>query len=123
MIPKRNEGGIILEKDGQEIKDKNEIAEKIKSINQEFENKKATSEEIFYMLETPIKNIKNESLLENCYFMDIPGLNEHNASYIDTIFSVILDEDIHFEITMFDAKVIGQQNIIDIFKSLEEKKS
>lgn len=55
--------------------------------------------------------------------MDIPGLNEHNASYIDTIFSVILDEDIHFEITMFDAKVIGQQNIIDIFKSLEEKKS
>ena len=38
------------------------------------------------MLETPIKNIKNNELLEKCYFMDIPGLNEHGASYIDIIF-------------------------------------
>ena len=36
VIPKRNEGGIILKKNGHEIKDKNEIAEKIKYINQEF---------------------------------------------------------------------------------------
>ena len=121
VIPKRN-NGIILEKEGPEIKDKAEIAEKIKAINQEFENKKVTSDDLFYMLETPINNIKNEELLENCYFMDIPGLNEHGASYIDNIFSVILDEDIQFEIIVFDAKAIGHQNIIDIFQNLENKK-
>ena len=121
VIPKRA-NGISLQKDGKEINDKNEIIEKIKQINQEFENKTVTSDDLFYMLETPIKNIKNEALLENCYFMDIPGLNEHGASYIDNIFSVILDEDILFEIIVFDAKAIGQQNIIDIFQNLENKK-
>ena len=121
VIPKRD-NGIVLEKDGQEINDKEEIAEKIKQINQEFEEKIATSDDIFYMLETPINNIKNKALLENCYFMDIPGLNEHGAKYIDNIFSVINDEDILFEIIVFDAKSIGQQNIIDIFQNLENKK-
>ena len=121
VIPKRA-NGISLQKDGKEINDKNEIIEKIKQINQEFENKTVTSDDLFYMLETPIKNIKNEALLENCYFMDIPGLNEHGASYIDNIFSVILDEDILFEIIVFDAKAIGQQNIIDIFQNLEKIK-
>ena len=121
VIPKRN-NGIVLEKEGQEINDKEEITEKIKQINQQFEEKPATSEEIFYMLETPINNIKNENLLENCYFMDIPGLNEHGAQYINNIFSIITDEDILFEIIVFDAKSIGQQNIVDIFTSLETKK-
>ena len=122
VILKKNDNGIYVEKDGEEIGDKKEIIEKIKKINQEFENKKVTSDDLFYMLETPINNIKNEALLENCYFMDIPGLNEHGASYIDNIFSVILDKDILFEIIVFDAKAIGQKNIIDIFQSLESKK-
>lgn len=113
---------ITLEKEGPEIKDKNEINEKIKSINQQLENKKPTNTDLFYMLETPIKNINNETLLENCYFMDIPGLNEHGASYIESIFTLILDEDILFEIIVFDALSIGQQNIIDIFQNLENKK-
>ena len=121
VIPKRSDS-LILEKEGPEIKDKNEINEEIKKINQKFDKAKPTSNDIFYMLETPIKNIKNQTLLENCYFMDIPGLNEHGASYIDNIFSVILDEDILFEIIVFDALSIGQQNIIDIFQNLEKKK-
>jgi GTPase Era involved in 16S rRNA processing len=71
------------------------------------------------MLETPIKNIKNNELLEKCYFMDIPGLNEHGASYIDIIFTLFNINDILFEIIIFDATKIGQQN--NIFKNLEKK--
>ena len=41
------------------------------------------------MLETPIKYINNDQLLDKCIFMDIPGLNENNANYIDNIFSII----------------------------------
>ena len=122
VILKKSENGIVVEKNGEEISDKDEIAEKISQINQEFENKKVTSDDLFYMLETPINNIKNQSLLENCYFMDIPGLNEHGAEYIDNIFNIITYEDILFEIIVFDAKSIGQQNIIEIFKNLENKK-
>lgn len=121
VIPKRS-NSLILEKEGPEIKDRNEINERIKQINKEFNEKKPTSNDIFFMLETPIKNIKNQALLDNCYFMDIPGLNEHGASYIDNIFSVILNDDILFEIIVFDALSIGQQNIIDIFQNLEKKK-
>ena len=81
VILKKSENGIVVEKNGEEISDKDEIAEKISQINQEFENKKVTSDDLFYMLETPINNIKNQSLLENCYFMDIPGLNENKKKW------------------------------------------
>ena len=93
VIPKRNDY-VILEKEGQEIRDIKEIKKKIKTLNQEFENKNLTNKDLFFMLEAPIKNIKNKILLENCYFMDIPGLNEHGASYIDIIFILFNINDI-----------------------------
>ena len=74
------------------------------------------------MLEAPIKNIKNESLLEQCYFMDIPGLNENKNSYIEIIFSLININDILFEIMVFDSTSIDSDNTMNIFKALKEKK-
>ena len=47
--------------------------------NKEFENKSVTSDDSFYLTETPT-NIKNEILLKNWYFMDMLGLNEKGAS-------------------------------------------
>ena len=119
VIPKR-ENYIVFSKQGEEITDEKEIKIKIEKINEDLDKKKATTkDDLFYMLETPIKNIKNIELLDNCYFMDIPGLNEHGASYIDIIFSLFNLNDILFQIIIFDATKIGQQN--NIFKDLENK--
>lgn len=73
------------------------------------------------MLETPIKSINNVPLLENCYFMDIPGLNENETTYIQDIFSLITYDDILFEIMVFDSTSIGPYNILDIFKELNKR--
>ena len=98
-----------------------QIIEKIKELNQIFTKKRGTRKEIFYLLETPIKNITNTILLENVYFMDIPGLNEDNSLYIDEIFSVITKENILFEIMIFDSNDSSSDKISDIFEKLEEK--
>ena len=121
VIPKK-ENIIEFIKEGEEINSEEKIKEKIKKINEDLYKKKGTKEEIFYMLEIPIKNIKNESLLAECYFMDIPGLNEKKSLYIDIIFSLISLDDIKFEIMIFDSTSIGSDNILNIIKKLEEKK-
>ena len=121
VIPKK-EKGIEFIKEGQEIIGEDNIKNKIKEINKNLSEKPGTEAEIFYMLETPIKNIENIPLLEECYFMDIPGLNEKDNSYIDIIFSIITINDIKFEIIIFDSTFIGQDNTINIFKKLENKK-
>ena len=121
VIPKK-ENGIKFLKEGEEIKDEIEIKKKIKEINENLSDKKAANEaEIFYMLEFPIKNIENISLLDECYFMDIPGLNEIGSSYIDIIFKLLAIDDIKFEIIIFDAKSIGSDNILNILRKLEKK--
>ena len=72
------------------------------------------------MIEAPIKNINNVPLLENCYFMDIAGLNENNTRYILDIFSLITMNEILFEIMVFDSTSIGADNILNIFKELNK---
>ena len=124
VIPVINDG-IIFEKEGEEIKDVGKIQKKIEEINNILNENKGNQtdrkNEIFYMLEIPIKNIQNEELLENAYFMDIPGLNENNATYIEDIFSVITIDDILFEIMVFDSTSIGSDNILKIFEKLNQK--
>lgn len=120
VLPK-NENKIEFIKEGEEITDEEQIKIKIENINKDLSERKGTKNDIFYMLETPIKNIKNEKLLENCYFMDIPGLNENNSTYIQDIFSLITINDILFEIMIFDSTSIGSDNILDIFKELDKK--
>ena len=73
------------------------------------------------MLENPIKNIENASLHENCYFMDIPGLNEKESNYINNFLSLISLDEILFEIVVFDSTSIGSDNIKNIFIELEKK--
>ena len=121
VIPKKDKT-IYFEKEGEETKNEEGIKERIKKINEDLSNKKGTKDDIFYMLETPIKNIENLPLLEKCYFMDVPGLNENMSSYIEIVFSLITSEDIIFEIMVFDSTSIGSDNIINIFKDLESKK-
>jgi GTPase Era involved in 16S rRNA processing len=120
VIPKKEEC-LIFDKEGEEIKDEEEIKQKIEEINTDLSDKKGTLNDIFYMLEIPIKNIENAPLLENCYFMDIPGLNEKDANYLNDIFSLISLDEILFEIVVFDSTSIGSDNILDIFTELEKK--
>ena len=124
IIPKRDEKGLEFKEDKNERETIGEdnIREKIKEINNISSNIKITKDNIFYMLEIPIKNIDNPFLLENCYFMDIPGLNENESSYIDLIFSILTLDDIKFEIMIFDSSTIGSDISLKIIKNLEEKK-
>ena len=120
VIPNTN-NGVSFNKEGNEIKNIKQIKKKIEEINQNLSEKKGTQNEIFYMLETPIKNINNVPLLEKCIFMDIPGLNENDTNYIENIFSLINMNYILFEIMIFDSTSIGSDAILKIFQKLNDK--
>ena len=71
-----------------------EIKKKIKEINnsqKKIPNDQIKYENLFYVLEIEIKNIKNEKLLDDYDFYDIPGLDEYipdqeeNKNKIDLI--------------------------------------
>ena len=122
----RNNNQLYFEKEGDAITVEEEIKEKIITLNhnlKDLSNSSSAQEksDIFYMLETPIRNIENTQLLEECYFMDIPGLNEINNPYIETIFSLISSNDIKFEIMIFDCSSIGGDSVLSIFQALEKK--
>lgn len=80
VIPKKG-NDISFERDGEEIKGEENITKEIEIINKDLSERKGNENDIFYLLEIPILNIDNPQLLEQCYFMDIPGLNEDMASY------------------------------------------
>ena len=117
---------LNFEKESEVINDEGEIKEIIMGLNASLINlSNSNSDEqkanIFYMLEIPIKNIDNNQLLDECYFMDIPGLNEINNRYIETIFSLITPDDIKFEIMIFDCKSMGGNDVLHIFQNLNKK--
>ena len=124
VIPKKEENYISFTKDGEISEGEEQIRAKMEEINQTLSQnrQKDSLNKIFYILEAPIKNIDNEFLLENCYFMDIPGLNENEQNYIEDIFSLIGFDDILFEIIIFDSTNIGSDNMLNILHSLEKKK-
>ena len=125
VIPKKEEKIISFTKEGEISEGEEQIIAKMKEINHNLSQikKNDSLNNIFYMLEAPIKNIDNEFILENSYFMDIPGLNENEKNYIDDIFSLINFNDILFEIIIFDSTNIGSDNIMNILLSLDKKKS
>jgi len=120
---KREGDEIIVEKDENELTGLNTIKQKIIDLNEEFSQKNINKDKLFYMFETPIKNIDNKELLKHCIFMDIPGLNEYESNYIDEIFSIINLKYILFEIFIFDSSSFQSDANLNIFKGLEEKKS
>jgi len=121
VILKKQNDDIIIQKEGSEIKESNSIKNKIKELNQKYKNTSVNRDELFYMLETPIKNIDNSDLLNNCIFMDIPGLNEINKNYIDEIFSIITLKNILFQIIIFDAKSFNSDSKSNIILDLDKK--
>ena len=122
VIPRREKNDIIFPKEGEEIEDEKEIKIKIEKINKDLSNKKLDKNNIFYILETPIKITEYNKLFEKCYFMDIPGLNESNNSYIEIVFSLFHTEEILFEIIIFDSQSFNSDSNLNIFKQLENKK-
>ena len=121
VLPKKKDNTLSFEKSGEEIREEEQIKEKMIEINKTLSRKTVSINEFFYVLEMPIKTINNEFILQNCYFMDIPGLNEGDKNYIEDIFSLISYNDILFEIIIFDSTNIGSDNILKIFNSLEDK--
>ena len=76
-----NNSNFYFIKDGQEAIGEKEIVKRISEINKEEGNvKESKYDNLFYMLETNILNIKNEEFLINHDFYDIPGLSEYIQS-------------------------------------------
>ena len=121
VIPKINSIGKF-ERLGEEIKGEANIRKKIEEINKDLDGKTITKDNVFYMLQIPIKYINNKKLLDNYIFLDIPGLNEFENNYIDIIFSHINLKDISFEIIIYDSTNISSDNTFDIIKNLANKK-
>ena len=123
VLPNKEENIISFTKEGEISEGEEQIKEKMKEINQNLSKikEKDSLNKIFFILEAPIKNIDNEFILENSYFMDIPGLNENEQNYIEDIFSLINFNDILFEIIIFDSTNIGSDSILNILISLEKK--
>ena len=122
VIPTKKNGYLIFNKEGNEIKNSEEIRKKIIQINEKLVNGKGNKNDIFYCLETPIKNKLITEQLSNYIFMDIPGLNEDESNYFDEIFSLLTLNDIFFEIIIFNSENgFGGDAIPKIIKKLKEK--
>ena len=104
VIPTNQNGHLYFNKEGNETRNLEEIKIQIKKINEQLNNKRGNKNDIFYCLETPIKNKLICELLGKYTFMDIPGLNEDGENYFDEIFSILTLNDIFFEIFIFDSE-------------------
>lgn len=113
LCPKKGERFI---RDGEIISGENNIKKKIKEINQKEEK---NVNDLFYVLECPIYSIENSQLLEENYFMDVPGLNETKCDYVKNIFEDIKDI-INFYIFIFNIDHYVGDETKKIFQSLEK---
>ena len=113
LCPNKEERFI---KDGGIISGEENIKKKIREINQ---NEEKDINNLFYVLECPIYCIENIKLLEENYFMDVPGLNETKCNYVKNIFQNIKDI-INFYIFIFNIEHYVGDETKNIFQSLEE---
>ena len=102
--------------DGEIIEGEEIIRNKIKEINK---NEEKDVNNLFYILECPINCIENKKLLEENYFMDVPGLNEAKCNYVKNIFKNLKDI-IDFYIFIFNIENYDVDEVKNIFKKLEE---
>jgi len=123
VIPEKKNGCLVFNKEGNETRNSEDIKKKIISINKELDKKvNKNKNDIFFCLETPIKNKQICELLGKYIFMDIPGLNEDKENYIEEIFSLISLDNIFFEIMIFNTEEgFGGVAMIDIIKQLKNK--
>ena len=103
-------------REGEIISGEENIKIKIKEINQKEEK---NVNNLFYVLECPIYCIENHQILEENYFMDVPGLNETKCEYIKNIFENIKDI-INFYIFIFNIEHYVGDETKNIFLKLEE---
>ena len=103
-------------KDGEVILGEEKIRDKIKEINRSEEKNVS---DLFYVLECKIFGIENKKILEENYFMDVPGLNESKCNYVKNIFENIKDL-INFYIFIFNVQSYVGDETKNIFKILEE---
>ena len=73
VIPRRQSGYLVFNKEGNEMTNLEQIRTKIKQINEQLTNSKGNKNDIFYCLETPIKNKLITEKLDNCYLWIFPG--------------------------------------------------
>ena len=108
VLPTKKNGCLYFNKEGKEIRNLEEIKNKIKKINENLDNKKGNKNDIFYCLETPIKNEFVCESLGKYPFMDISGLNEDDVNYFEEIFPLITLDDILFKIFKLIQKKVSE---------------
>ena len=104
-----------FERDGEIISGEENIKNKIKEINK---NEEKNMNNLFYILECPINFIENKKILNENYFMDVPGLNETKFNYVNNIFEKIKDL-INFYIFIFNIEHYIGDETKNIFQDLD----
>ena len=110
---------MIFEKDGEEVNGEENIIKKIDDINNQIYSKKEISNN-YYMLEFPIKNIENISLLKNLIFVILLDFHNNDDSF-NSIFSLFDINNIFFEIFIIDSSIFESNYLSIIFKKLSDK--
>ena len=116
LQPIKNEDSYDFIKDHEIITGENEIKNKIKDINNNFDN---DGKPMFYMLEIEIKTIKNKTFLNKVDFLDVPGLNESGINYIDIYFPYIKDM-IKYCLIIFSTENYNSKDSLDIISKVKE---
>ena len=116
LHPIENGDSYDFIKDEEIITGENKIKNKIKDINNNFNN---DGKPMFYMLEIEIKTIKNKTFLNRVDFLDVPGLNESGVNYIDIYFPYIKDL-IKYCLIIFSTENYNSKDSLDVISKVKE---
>lgn len=77
---------------------------------------------MFFIIEINIRFSTNNSFLKNNILVDIPGLDDSNENYINTIFDII-KEKVKFGILLFNPHNLELKDTFEIMEeSLDKRK-
>ena len=117
MKPIKNGDTYDFIKDDEIITGKDNIKNKINDINHNF-NHDGKGKPMFYMLEIEIKSIKNKIFLNKVDFLDVPGLNESGANYIDIYFPFIKDM-IKYCLIIFSTENYNSKDSLEVISKVK----
>ena len=112
---------IIYKEIEERVEGENNIREAIKKINCKAKtNNDIDFRNLLYILEINIKFIENTTFFEKYDLLDIPGLDEANTNYAETLINCLKDK-IKFCIYMFNSNYYKDEKMIDIIKTILKK--
>ena len=112
---------VIYKAIEERVEGENNIREAIKKINCKAKaNNDIDFRNLLYILEINIKFVENTTFFEKYDLLDIPGLDEANTNYAETLINCLKDK-IKFCIYMFNSNYYKDEKMIEIIKTILKK--